>query len=299
MGDAACAGAALRMRAPLSRAAVAVRTQRVRVEVVVVTGDECSVMRSVYDQAMDLCRLLLVDDHPLMRDALANLFRAEPGFEVAGEASDGAEAVATCLELRPDVVLMDIRMPGMDGIEATGEIVQRCPETKVLALTTFSTLEYVVPALRAGASGYLVKDARHDEIVSAVSLIREDELALSPSVASSLANNVLGDVPVPSVRRGHLRAAAAGAVEPASRGPHPDAPKLSPRELETLEWIAKGLNNNEIAERMSVSHGSVKAYVSHLCEKLAVRDRVQVLISGIQWGLVSPELDDERYPRLT
>ena len=245
---------------------------------------------------MDLCRLLLVDDHPLMRDALANLFRAEPGFEVVGEASDGAEAVTKCMQLSPDVVLMDIRMPGMDGIEATGKIVQQCPDTKVLALTTFSTLEYVVPALRAGASGYLVKDARHDEIVSAVSLICEDELALSPSVANSLANNVLGDVPVPSVRRGRNRGALTQAAMSPPLGPHPGAPKLTPREQETLEWIAKGLNNAEIAERMTVSHGSVKAYVSHLCEKLAVRDRVQVLISGIQWGLVNPALDEESVP---
>ena len=247
---------------------------------------------------MDLCRLLLVDDHPLMRDALANLFRAEPGFEVAGEASDGAEAVAMCTQLSPDVVLMDIRMPGMDGIEATRKIVQQCPDTRVLALTTFSTLEYVVPALRAGASGYLVKDARHDEIVSAVSQIREDELALSRSVANSLANNVLGDVPVPSVRRGRNRGALTQAAMSPPPGPHPGAPRLTPREQETLEWIAKGLNNAEIAERMMVSHGSVKAYVSHLCEKLAVRDRVQVLISGIQWGLVHPALDDESGPAL-
>lgn len=242
---------------------------------------------------MDLCRLLLVDDHPLMRDALANLFRAEPGFEVVGEAGEGAEAVEKCLALQPDVVLMDIRMPGMDGIEATEQIVRRCPSTKVLALTTFSTLEYVVPALRAGASGYLVKDARHNEIVSAASLVREDELALSPSVASSLANNVLGDVPVPSVRRRSRREAVAHASGLWATGPLPGAPQLAPRELETLESIARGLNNAEIAERMSVSHGSVKAYVSRLCEKLAVRDRVQVLIAGIEWGLVKPALDDD------
>ena len=231
-----------------------------------------------------------------MRDALANLFRAEPGFEVVGEASEGAEAVAESLRLSPDVVLMDIRMPGMDGIEATRQIVAQCPDTRVLALTTFSTLEYVVPALRAGASGYLVKDARHDDIVSAVTLIRDDELALSPSVANSLANNVLGDVPVPPVRRGRGRGALTQAAMSPPPGPHPGAPKLTPREQETLEWIAKGLNNAEIAERMTVSHGSVKAYVSHLCEKLAVRDRVQVLISGIQWGLVHPELDTDSAP---
>lgn len=240
---------------------------------------------------MTLCRLLVVDDHPLMRDALRNLFEAEPGFEVVGEAADGAEAVQKCTELLPDVVLMDIRMPGIDGIEATHHIVQRCPDTRVLALTTFSTLEYVVPALRAGASGYLVKDSRHDEIVSAVTQVREDELALSPSVSASLANNVLGDVPVPSVRRnyGHTETRAPGSSQATAHS----APQLRQRELETLNWIGQGLNNTEIAERMNVSHGSVKAYVSSLCDKLGARDRVQVLIAGIQWGLVQPHLGSD------
>ena len=225
-----------------------------------------------------------------MRDALRNLFDAEPGFQVLGEASEGSEAVQKCVELGPDVVLMDIRMPGMDGIEATAQIVRRAPGVRVLALTTFSTLEYVVPALRAGASGYLVKDARHEEIVSAVTQVREDELALSPSVATSLADNVLGDVPVASVRRGRL-----GGRDQArrSREPAPEAPRLTPREREALECLAQGLNNNEIAERMLVSRGSVKAYVSQLCDKLGVRDRVQVLIAGIQYGLVHPQLTED------
>ena len=251
-------------------------------------------MGSVYDQNMDSCTLLLVDDHPLMRDALRNLFDAEPGFHVLGEASEGAEAVQKCLELDPDVVLMDIRMPGMDGIEATAQIVHQAPRSKVLALTTFSTLEYVVPALRAGASGYLVKDARHEEIVSAVLQVREDEMTLSQSVAHSLANNVLGDVPVPSVRRSWNEPTNTPPVESygaASRQSY--VPELTARELDTLRWIAKGLNNNEIAEKMKVSHGSVKAYVSQLCDKLGARDRVQVLIAGIQSGLVKPELTED------
>ena len=244
---------------------------------------------------MSLCRLLLVDDHPLMRDALRNLFDAEPGFEVLGEASEGAEAVRKCLALRPDVVLMDIRMPGMDGIEATAEIVRRAPGARVLALTTFSTLEYVVPALRAGASGYLVKDACREEIISAVTQVREDELALSPSVANSLANNVLGDVPVPSVRKSRwgMGTERPQRVPPPAPGADLTTPRLTAREQEALECLARGLNNNEIAERMLVSHGSVKAYISRLCDKLGVRDRVQVLIAGIQYGLVQPQLPDE------
>lgn len=242
---------------------------------------------------MSLCTLLLVDDHPLMRDALRNLFDAEPGFVVLGEACEGKEAVQKCMDLDPDVVLMDIRMPGMDGIEATAEIVARAPRSRVLALTTFSTLEYVVPALRAGASGYLVKDARHEEIVSAVSQVREDEMTLSQSVAHSLAHNVLGDVPVPSVRRGRPENLHPKATPAPPQAKRPSAPHLTPRELEALQWIARGLNNNEIAEQMLVSHGSVKAYVSQLCDKLGARDRVQVLIAGIQHGLVKPELTED------
>ena len=131
-----------------------------------------------------------MDDQPLMLEALKSFFSAEPGFEVIGTAANGREAVDRCLAIDPDVVLMDMKMPVMDGIEATREITSRSPRSKVLALTTFSTLEFVVPALRAGAAGYLVKDARPDEIIDAVNQVLNDEIALSPPTAPAAAGPV-------------------------------------------------------------------------------------------------------------
>lgn len=222
------------------------------------------------------CRLLVVDDQPLMLEALKSFFSAEPGFEVIGTAANGREAVDRCLASDPDVVLMDMKMPVMDGIEATREIASRSPRSKVLALTTFSTLEFVVPALRAGAAGYLVKDARPDEIITAVRQVLDDEIALSPEVARALADNVIS-APDPQRRRSaddDLRSL------------------LTDREMETVTLLAQGLSNREIAGQMHVSEGSVKAYLGRVCEKFGVRDRVQALIKAYQSGLVEPELRD-------
>ncbi|MEX5258807.1 response regulator [Kocuria sp. CPCC 205263] len=222
------------------------------------------------------CRVLVVDDQPLMLEALKSFFSAEPGFEVIGTAANGREAVDRCLAIDPDVVLMDMKMPVMDGIEATREITSRSPRSKVLALTTFSTLEFVVPALRAGAAGYLVKDARPDEIIDAVNQVLKDELALSPAIARALADNVIS---VPDQQQ--ARSADDGLRS-----------LLTDREMETVTLLAQGLSNREIAEQMHVSEGSVKAYLGRVCEKFGVRDRVQALIKAYQSGLVDPQLRD-------
>ncbi|WP_424346328.1 response regulator [Kocuria sp. CH-021] len=222
------------------------------------------------------CRVLVVDDQPLMLEALKSFFSAEPGFEVIATAANGREAVDRCLAADPDVVLMDMKMPVMDGIEATREITSRSPRSKVLALTTFSTLEFVVPALRAGAAGYLVKDARPDEIIDAVSQVLKDELALSPAIARALADNVIS---VPDQQQ--ARSADDGLRS-----------LLTDREMETVTLLAQGLSNREIAEQMHVSEGSVKAYLGRVCEKFGVRDRVQALIKAYQSGLVDPQLRD-------
>jgi DNA-binding NarL/FixJ family response regulator len=184
--------------------------------------------------------------------------------------------VDRCLAIDPDVVLMDMKMPVMDGIEATREITSRSPRSKVLALTTFSTLEFVVPALRAGAAGYLVKDARPDEIIDAVNQVLKDELALSPAIARALADNVIS---VPDQQE--ARSADDGLRS-----------LLTDREMETVTLLAQGLSNREIAEQMHVSEGSVKAYLGRVCEKFGVRDRVQALIKAYQSGLVDPQLRD-------
>ncbi|WP_082697027.1 response regulator transcription factor [Kocuria rosea] len=222
------------------------------------------------------CRVLVVDDQPLMLEALKSFFSAEPGFEVIATAANGREAVDRCLAADPDVVLMDMKMPVMDGIEATREITSRSPRSKVLALTTFSTLEFVVPALRAGAAGYLVKDARPDEIIDAVNQVLKDELALSPAIARALADNVIS---VPDQQQ--ARSADDGLRS-----------LLTDREMETVTLLAQGLSNREIAEQMHVSEGSVKAYLGRVCEKFGVRDRVQALIKAYQSGLVDPQLRD-------
>ncbi|MEX5301808.1 response regulator [Kocuria sabuli] len=222
------------------------------------------------------CRVLVVDDQPLMLEALKSFFSAEPGFDVIGTASNGREAVDRCLASDPDVVLMDMKMPVMDGIEATREITSRSPRSKVLALTTFSTLEFVVPALRAGAAGYLVKDARPDEIITAVHQVLDNEIALSPAIARALADNVIS---VPDQQQ-------ARSADDALRS------LLTDREMETVTLLAQGLSNREIAEQMHVSEGSVKAYLGRVCEKFGVRDRVQALIKAYQSGLVDPQLRD-------
>ncbi|MGQ1796385.1 response regulator [Kocuria oceani] len=221
-------------------------------------------------------RVLVVDDQPLMLEALKSFFSAEPGFDVIGTASNGREAVDRCLVSDPDVVLMDMKMPVMDGIEATREITSRSPRSKVLALTTFSTLEFVVPALRAGAAGYLVKDARPDEIITAVHQVLDNEIALSPAIARALADNVIS---VPDQQQ-------ARSVDDTLRS------LLTDREMETVTLLAQGLSNREIAEQMHVSEGSVKAYLGRVCEKFGVRDRVQALIKAYQSGLVDPQLRD-------
>jgi DNA-binding NarL/FixJ family response regulator len=210
-----------------------------------------------------------------MLEALKSFFSAEPGFEVIGTAANGREAVDRCLASDPDVVLMDMKMPVMDGIEATREITSRSPRSKVLALTTFSTLEFVVPALRAGAAGYLVKDARPDEIITAVHQVLDNEIALSPAIARALADNVIS---VPDQQH-----------RPADDGLRS---LLTEREMETVTLLAQGLSNREIAEQMHVSEGSVKAYLGRVCEKFGVRDRVQALIKAYQSGLVEPQLRD-------
>jgi DNA-binding NarL/FixJ family response regulator len=217
-----------------------------------------------------------VDDQPLMLEALKSFFSAEPGFDVIGTASNGREAVDRCLVSDPDVVLMDMKMPVMDGIEATREITSRSPRSKVLALTTFSTLEFVVPALRAGAAGYLVKDARPDEIITAVNQVLDNEIALSPAIARALADNVIS---VPDQQQTRSADDALRSL-------------LTDREMETVTLLAQGLSNREIAEQMHVSEGSVKAYLGRVCEKFGVRDRVQALIKAYQSGLVDPQLRD-------
>ena len=218
--------------------------------------------------------VLIVDDQPLMLHALQTFIENEDGVSVAGTAEDGEAAVEAAKSLQPDLVLMDIKMPRLNGIEATRKIVSEIPGTRVLALTTFSTLDYVVPALRAGAAGYLVKDARPDEILTAIRNAMDDSLPLSPSVVRLMARQVIG---------GALDTQAVAGATATEVG-------LAPREISVLQFLGNGLSNREIAKKMYISEGSVKAYLANACTKLGVRDRLQAVIRGFELGIVSPRL---------
>lgn len=216
--------------------------------------------------------LVVADDQPLMRQALADFFGAEPGFVVLGTASDGIEAVQLVREVRPDVILMDLQMPRMDGVEATAEITKAGLPTKVIVVTTFAVTEKVVAALRAGASGYLLKDAAPDEIALAVRQVMRDQTVVSPAVTELLVSEVT---------------ASNG---PTTRSPDPQAPRLSQREGQVLELLAGGLSNKEIATDLHLSEGSVKLHLGKACDRLGARDRVQLLVKAVELGLVEPSL---------
>jgi len=211
-------------------------------------------------------RLLIADDQALMRAGFRMILEAQPDLRVVAEAADGVEAVELARRHRPDVILMDIRMPRMDGVEAT----RRLAGHRVLILTTFNLDEYVVEALRAGASGFLLKDAPPEELVRAVRVVAAGEALLSPAVTRTLLDRVVQRLP------------AAGARAPALLD------ELTERELEVLRLVARGLSNGEIAAHLVVGETTVKTHVSHLLDKLGLRDRVQAVVLAYELGLVSP-----------
>ena len=215
-------------------------------------------------------RVLIADDQTIVRDGLAMILRQLPGIELVGAARDGAEAVALAAEHRPDVVLMDLRMPGVDGVEATRRIRADLPDVHVVVLTTYSDDESVFAALRAGARGYLTKDAGADEIARAIDRVRAGEALLDPSVQARLLDG-LGRV-----------------SEPAPREPGRPPDGLTTREAEVLGLIAAGLSNAEIARRLFVSEATVKTHVNHAFAKAGVRDRAQAVAYAYRTGLARP-----------
>ncbi len=216
-------------------------------------------------------RVLLADDQDLVRAGLQMIVEAAEDLELAGEAADGVEAVALATRLRPDVVLMDVRMPGMDGIEATRLIVAGDAPPRVVMLTTFDLDEYVFAAFRAGASGFLLKDAPRQEIVAAVHAAATGDALVAPSITRRLIEHF---------------AATSGAVAP--QNPRGELGELTRRELEVLTLIGCGLNNGELAERLVVSEKTVKTHVGRILFKLGLRDRVQAVILAYDTGLVAP-----------
>jgi DNA-binding NarL/FixJ family response regulator len=207
-------------------------------------------------------RLLIVDDHPIVRDGLRGVFDDDPDFEVVGEAADGAEAVDRAAALAVDVALMDLRMPRMGGVEAIGLLHERAPGVRVLVLTTYDSDADVLPAIEAGATGYLLKDAPRDELVRAVRAAHLGQAVLAPSVAQKLL--------------GHVRAPAPAV---------PDV--LTDRELEVLRLVAAGTTNKEAARALFISEATVKTHLLHLYAKLGVRDRAAAVAAAYKSGLLS------------
>jgi DNA-binding NarL/FixJ family response regulator len=212
-----------------------------------------------------LIRVLVVDDQELMRAGFRMILEAQGDIRVVGEAGDGVTAIEAAATTRPDVVLMDIRMPRMDGVEAT----RRLRNHRVIILTTFDHDEYVVEALRAGASGFLLKDAPPDELVRAVRVVAEGDALLAPTVTRRLLDRVVGQLSVAPRR-------------------NPQLEQLTERERDVLQLVARGRSNSEIAAQLHVSETTVKTHVSHMLVKLDLRDRVQAVVLAYEWGLVAP-----------
>ncbi|MBV9196167.1 MAG: response regulator transcription factor [Solirubrobacterales bacterium] len=211
-------------------------------------------------------RVLIADDQPLMRAGFRAVLEATGEIEVVAEARDGVEAVAAARATRPDVILMDVRMPNLDGISA----IRQLPHQRVLVLTTFGLDDYIVDALRAGASGFITKDVPAEELVRAVRVVAAGDALLTPAVTRQLLDRVARRLPAP-----------------VSRGPE-ELAELTERERQVLELLARGLSNAEIAEALVVGEATVKTHVSNVLMKLSLRDRVQAVVYAYEIGLVQP-----------
>lgn len=214
-----------------------------------------------------MIEVLVADDQAMVRSGLRLILEAESDIVVSGEAQNGEEAVRLARRDHPDVVLMDVRMPVMDGLEATRQITESSPDTRVIVLTTFNIDDYVYGALRAGASGFLLKDAGGDELIDAIRVVASGEALIAPSVTKRLIAEFAKRPEAPEIR---------GLEE------------LTEREIEVLAQVARGLSNAEIAEELFVSETTVKTHVSHILTKLHLRDRVQAVVAAYESGLVTP-----------
>jgi DNA-binding NarL/FixJ family response regulator len=214
-------------------------------------------------------RVLLVDDDDLMRAGLTAVLSSDETIDVVGEAPDGRAAVERAIEVRPDVVLMDVRMPGLDGIAATRELLAVSPDVKVVVLTTFEQDDYIFGALSAGASGFLLKRTRPEELIAAIHTVAAGDSLLSPSVTRTVIQRLAGQ-PAPDAKA------------------EAQLDELTARERDVLELIARGLSNGEIAAKLVIEESTVKTHVRHILRKLRFRDRVQAVIFGYESGLIRP-----------
>ena len=213
--------------------------------------------------------VLIADDQDLIRKGLRMLLEAEPDFRVAGEAGDGSQALAQARNLDPDIILMDVRMPGVDGIEATTRLVQSGSRARILMLTTFNLDEYVYHAMKAGASGFLLKDATREQLTGAIRAVCAGETLLAPAITRRLIEDFCGG-PAPGTPAG----GAAGG--------------LSEREREVVRLVATGLSNAEIAAQLYLSEATIKSHITRILARLGLRDRVQIAVYAYEHGLVRP-----------
>jgi DNA-binding NarL/FixJ family response regulator len=230
-------------------------------------------VKSSSSHATEPIRVLLVDDQPLLRVAFSLVLDSQPDMEVVAEAGDGAEAVRLATAHRTDVVLMDVRMPGMDGIEATRQIVKDCPDTRVLILTTFDLDEYAFSGLRAGASGFLLKNAQPDELLSAIRCVAAGDAVIAPRITRRLLDTFASQLPADGggPERGEEAVAA-----------------LTARERSVLVQVARGLSNAEVAAELGLAEATVKTHLSRILPKLGLRDRVQAVVFAYENRLVLP-----------
>ncbi|GGS98126.1 DNA-binding response regulator [Planobispora rosea] len=215
-------------------------------------------------------RILIADDEALLRMAFSTVLEAQPDMAPVGEAADGAQAVRLARELRPDVVLMDVRMPGTDGIEATRQLIRVSPQSRVLILTTFDLDEYAFAGLNAGASGFLLKNARPEELLTAIRSVAAGDAVLSPRITRLLLENF----------RPHIPGGSPGRDERLSR--------LSAREREVLIQVGRGLSNTEIAATLYLAEATVKSHLGRILQKLELRDRIQAVIFAYENRLIHP-----------
>jgi DNA-binding NarL/FixJ family response regulator len=217
--------------------------------------------------------ILLVDDQELLRMGFRMVLDAQPDLEVVDEVGDGEQAVASVLAELPDVVLMDVRMPGVDGVEATRRIVASGSRSRVIILTTFDLDEYAYSALRAGASGFLLKDASPADLISAIRAVASGDAVVAPSTTRRLLASIMDRLPNP----------ASG-----DTGDQPALEQLTPREREVMLAVSRGLSNSEIADTLVLSEATVKTHVGRILAKLGLRDRVQIVVFAYEHGLVTP-----------
>jgi DNA-binding NarL/FixJ family response regulator len=215
-------------------------------------------------------RTIVVDDHDLVRQSMRDMLESEADLEIVGEAADGREAVELSLRERPDLVIMDVRMPRMDGLAATREIKEERPTTSVLLVTMHENPDYLLEALRAGAAGYVLKDASRDELLAAVRRVLSGDSPLDPELSARLLRRLVAERPKPA--------------PPETPGP---VRPLTSREIEVLELVALGRTNRQIAQTFTLSVGTVKNHVEHIIAKLGVSDRTQAVVRALQLGIIS------------